>query len=97
MIDRDLLERMASELASGQPPRPMELVLQPVSVLQLTGLLQLALRHPHLTPEHAEVGRRFLAGVRQYFADCPAVLEVIRRGDEPRFDAAPYRPDETTP
>ena len=65
---------------------PMELVMQPASVFQLTALVQLACRHPGVTGPMRETADRFLAGVREYFADCPAVLDVVRRGDDPTED-----------
>ena len=80
-----LVGGMAVELQC-KAPTPMELVCQPITVFQLTGLLQLALRHPGVTPELRETGTRFLAAVREYFADCPAVLDVVRRGDDPAED-----------
>jgi hypothetical protein len=59
----------------------MELLLQPASAFQLASLLQLALRHPEVPATLRAVAARYLAGVRGYFADCPAILEALRRGD----------------
>ncbi|HEY6360134.1 MAG TPA: hypothetical protein VIX63_03480 [Vicinamibacterales bacterium] len=64
----------------------MELVLRPGAVFQLTALIQLALRHPGVTPDLRVTGERFLAGVREYFGDCPTVLDIVRRGDDPGED-----------
>lgn len=65
---------------------PMELWLRPVTVFHLTGLIQLAMRHPTLSDENRAQGARFVATARAYFAACPNVLDVIRRGDDPQED-----------
>ena len=83
--DEELTATMAGELAS-KALTPMEVVLQPVTVFQLTAVVQLALRHPAMPPETGDTARRFLTAVREYFADCPRVLDVIRRGDDPEED-----------
>jgi hypothetical protein len=75
---------MAAELADLDAP--MELVLRPASVFQLCALVQLACRHPGVTGPMRETSEAFLAGVREYFAACPAVLDVVRRGDDPSED-----------
>jgi hypothetical protein len=85
MTEEQIAERLAVEIIE-KAPTPMEIVLHPMSAFQLTGLLQLALRHPDVSPELRETAERFLAGVREYFADCPAVLDVVRRGDDPAED-----------
>lgn len=64
----------------------MQVVLTPLSALQIAGLLQLACRHPKLSEDLQKTAAYFLAGIRQYFAGCPAVLEVLRRGDDPAHD-----------
>lgn len=69
------------EARSTVDGRPMELLLQPASAFQLAALLQLALRHPGVPANLRELAARYLAGVRSYFADCPAILEALRRGD----------------
>jgi hypothetical protein len=79
-----IAEAMAHEIRAKV--EPMEIHFQPLSVFQVTGLLQLALRHPELTPELRETGVRFVAAVREYFADCPTVLDVVQKGDDPAFD-----------
>jgi hypothetical protein len=65
---------------------PMQVTLRPETVIQITGLLQLALRHPALDPVHDRVARHFIDGARAYFADCPAVLDLIERGFDPGED-----------
>lgn len=67
---------------------PMELVLRAETVLELAAALQLAKRHPR-ADEHPTVLaaiERFLTGAREYFADCPPMLEALRQGDDPRYD-----------
>lgn len=85
------LDFLASELGSFR--QPMELVLLPLTVVQLVAALQLARRHPQFAAQEAVAVtvERFLDAAREYFADCPTVLEVIRRGDDSAFD----RPQES--
>jgi hypothetical protein len=82
--DEQIVRTMAREIQ--HKPTFMELALQPQSALQLAGVVQLALRHPQLQGVNRLAGERFLVGVRDYFADCPTVLEVLRRGDDPAED-----------
>jgi hypothetical protein len=77
--DKWIAMDMAWEL---QHLAPMELGLRPQTVLQLVGLLQLANRHPGVSPELRGTIAGFLTAAREYFATCPAVLDVIRRGDD---------------
>jgi len=83
--DATITEALARELATLGP---MEVVLRPESVLQMVGLVQLAKRHPGIanSPNVVATGDRFVEGAREYFAACPAVLEVIRRGEDPAQD-----------
>lgn len=83
--DPDITRRMASELeAIG----PFEVVFAPLTVVQLAGLLQLALRHPGVRSMDVSASAdRFLAGARAYFATCPTVLDMLNRGDDPTQDA----------
>lgn len=75
---------LVAELTGKQ--EPMELVLQPGTVFQVTALVQLACRHPEVTDAMRASAERLLVAVREYFADCPTVLDVVRRGDDPRED-----------
>jgi|SRR5215831_18886509 len=84
--DDALLLEVASELAARD--QMMQLTLRPVSVFELAALIQLALRHPGVSDSVRKAGETFLIGARAYFAACPAVLEVIRRGDDPAHDRA---------
>jgi hypothetical protein len=85
LTDDELLALMTEELADHEGP-PLELVLRPTSALLLTGLLQLALRHPDTTEHSRQTAVTFITHVRMYFADAPATLEVLRRGDDPAHD-----------
>jgi hypothetical protein len=86
-LDPDLLAAMVAELETRE--EPITLVLRPLSALHLAGLLQLALRHPGTSSSEAHyvIAKTFIEHVRGYFADAPAVLEVLRRGDDPANDA----------
>ena len=85
-LDEQLVAAMAAEIAARE--EPITLVLRPLSALHLAGLLQLALRHSgtRSSEAHYRVAVMFLEHVRGYFADAPAVLEVLRRGDDPTQD-----------
>ena len=81
--DRALTEAMADEMLRHAP---LALTLRPESVFQLVALLQLACRHPLLSPSTRAFAREFIDHAHQYFADCPAVLAVLERGDDPAHD-----------
>jgi hypothetical protein len=83
MTDEEAVALLAGELRRTEP---MELVLRPSTVLELTALVQLALRHPGVDGAVRAAGDRFLVGVREYFADCPATLDIVRQGDDPTHD-----------
>lgn len=91
-LPADLAYDMAFEITGKLTA--MEIVLQPLSVLQMVALVQLSLRHPYVPADIRATAERFLAGAREYFADCPAVLEVVRAGDDPAADVPPlaWRP-----
>jgi hypothetical protein len=82
--DEELLERVVRELQTLEAPLTM--VLRPSTVFQLVGLLQLVLRRPDLDGPSATTARVFIEHVRGFFADSPAISELIRRGDDPRYD-----------
>jgi hypothetical protein len=86
VTDEELIDAMPRELAGKGP---FEITFQPASVFQLTALVQLAMRHPGVTGPMRETADRFLTGVRAYFADAPACLEVVRRGDDSGKDREP--------
>lgn len=69
---------------------PLELVLTPVSVLQLVALVQLALRHPAMPASSREGGQRFVDGAEEYFrkAEAPLLAGVVAQGNDPAFDVA---------
>jgi hypothetical protein len=82
---QEAVELMARELQALEGT-PMELAWRPLTVLQIAGLLQLALRHPDVSAEHRDVAGRVLDAVRHYFADCPTVLTVLDAGEDPTQD-----------
>jgi hypothetical protein len=53
------------------------LVLQPLDVLILATLVQLALRHPSVPASGRQGGAEFLSCVHDYFRDCPTVVQVL--------------------
>lgn len=83
-----LLAAMTAEIrALIEKGEPMVVAFRPLSAVQLAGLVQLALRHPGRGVEHHhKIGLEFIDSVRQYFAGKPAVLEILRRGDDPAYD-----------
>ena len=83
MTDDEIVAQLIEEL---QALPPMAMTLSPPSVLHLVGLVQLALRHPHLGEPSQDFAQTFLVRAREYFADAPGALEVLRRGDDPSED-----------
>jgi hypothetical protein len=84
-LDVALLDQMIAELKDREAP--MTLILRPQTALQLAGLLQLAMRHPGIRgTAHETTAVLFVEHVRGFFADAPATLEVLRRGDDRRED-----------
>jgi hypothetical protein len=81
-----LLPLFTAEVQRKTHEGAMEIMFQPVTVLHIAGALQLARRHPQFPPLHDATVDRFLSAAREYFADCPTVLEVLRRGDDPTYD-----------
>lgn len=80
-----LLQQMAREIAALEAA-PMEIVLRPQTAIALAGLVQLALRHEGTAGDIQAIGHLFVDSVREYFADAPAVLEVLHKGDDPTED-----------
>lgn len=76
--EADLIATMVEELRAKQ--QTLEINFQPLNALRLAGLVQLALKHPGCDQNARGIGGKFLEGVTLYFHDCPAVLEVLRRG-----------------
>lgn len=83
MTENEITQAMVREMATKGG---LEFHFSPASTLRAVALMQLAARHPHLDESHRLFVRTFIEHVRAYFADCPTVLEVIRRGDDPRQD-----------
>lgn len=65
---------------------PAILMFEPDQLFTLVGLLQLAGRHPDLSPANRESITNFVDSACEYFAECPTVLDVIQRGEDPHFD-----------
>ena len=82
--DETLIHKGTTELMAHE--QPLEFVLRPMTAFQLCALLQLALRHPGTTGESRRTALTFIEHVRAYFADAPAVLEMLRRGDDPAYN-----------
>ena len=78
--------KLTEELVRKAQTDRFELVIKPDSLFHMVGLMQLALRHPALAPSSRALAGTFIAGAREYFADCPTVLEVIERGFDPAED-----------
>lgn len=86
-VDAQLLTAMTGEImALMEAEEPMVVALQPLSAVQLAGLVQLALRHAGVTEQLRGIATTFVDSVREYFEDCPATLEVLARGDDPTQD-----------
>lgn len=80
----ELLVRVVFELQAKE--HPLTFVMAPATALHLAGLMQLALRHPSVDDTSRYAARTFIEHVRGYFGDSPAVLEVLRQGDDPTYD-----------
>ena len=85
MDDTELVEQSAEEIRSLGP---LHLAITPMQAFRLVGLLQLASRHPGVSPDNHQAIRWFIEHVRLHFADCPAMLEIIERGDDPASDSS---------
>jgi hypothetical protein len=86
--DLPLLDAMTAEIRALEAEGPAILAIPPLAALQLAGVVQLAMRHPEFSESGSlDVARAFIEQLREYFEDAPAVLEVLRRGDDPREDA----------
>jgi hypothetical protein len=85
MKDQRRVNAMADELLL-KADTTMDVSFSPLTVMQLTGLVQLALRHPGVSATLRFTAARFLSAAREYFADCPETLAVIQLGDDPAND-----------
>jgi hypothetical protein len=81
--DDEITQAMAREMATKGG---CEFHFSATSMLRAVGLLQLAARHPEISDEHQRFIRTFVEHARAFFADCPTVLAVIAKGDDPRQD-----------
>jgi len=85
-VDAELLGRMVTEMRALDAAEPFLVALSPLIAVQLCGLLQLALRHEGTAGDIRRAACDFLETVREYFADAPATLEILRRGDDPGLE-----------
>jgi hypothetical protein len=76
-LDPALVAKMAAEIgATG----PLHIAISSLALIQLAGVVQMALRHPKLDPRTAGTCQWFLEHVRAHFDECPGVLDVLHRG-----------------
>lgn len=74
-----MLERQANAAGELERAAPFRGDIQPLTLLQIAELIQLALKHPRLANDSVRAtGERFLGHVRAHFAECPSVLDVLR-------------------
>ena len=78
MTPQQIVTALGEEIGALTPQR-CEVSCDPAAAFQLAGLLILALRHPHLSPQMRATGDALLDRVIAYFAQCPTVVEVLRR------------------
>jgi hypothetical protein len=89
--DAAALVQVADELVAHQRIEGnLTIELPPIAALQLGSLLQLVLRRVTLTPATRTLAGALLVLVREYFADCPAVLAYLDADDPADPDA--HRP-----
>lgn len=79
----ELERRAACELTSAPT---LELQVEPLSLLQLVGLVQLAMRHAALPPSTRELGETIVRAASLHLRAFPALLEMIQRGNDCAFD-----------
>lgn len=65
---------------------PAILALPPADAFQLVALLQLIARHPQLSDHLRGTADAIVLELWTYFAECPTVLDIIQRGDDPAED-----------
>ena len=86
--ERRLVNGLITDIArkmQGGPPLGVE--LRPQTAFQLAAMIQFAARHPKFSPALRPPAEAFVRAVRNYFNDCPFVLEAIDRGcDYPNFN-----------
>lgn len=83
MDEKTIVTQMTVEMATMGG---CEFHFSPISMLRAVGLLQLVNRHPGIKDDERLFIRTFVEHGRRFFAHCPTVLEVIRRGDDPTQD-----------
>jgi hypothetical protein len=84
---RNEVQDLANELRGVNHHR-ITLDLKPSEALTLVAQLQLAARHPNNAGHGKQLAISFIDAIRVWFAThaCMAVVDVIRRGDDPAHD-----------
>lgn len=80
LSDEQFIALMAEEIRALDAPAILG--LPPEDMLTLVAVLQLAMRHPQLPDTHRNLCAGLVDSSREYFAECPTVLEAIARGDD---------------
>jgi hypothetical protein len=88
LSDREIADLMVEELLAIAANGPVVLAIGPSDFYRVVSLLQVAMRHPHITADLRETGLHLVDTAREYFAECPMVLEIISRGNDPACDRA---------
>jgi hypothetical protein len=84
-LDTDQIAKlMAEEIRRLR--EPAILAMPPIEAMQIAGIVQLALRHPQFPDSHRAAAAAILGGVREYFAECPTILDILHHGDNPAED-----------
>lgn len=82
-----LLAKMTAELQRLEREPDVHLVIARPELFCLIAAVQLALRHPRYTGPSRDVTDQAVRRIATFaFANCPACLELIRRGFDPHFD-----------
>jgi hypothetical protein len=81
-----ILARVTEELSHYEAEGPALLSMSAFALFELAGMLQLVARHPKISPRQREAIELFLDNTREFFAQAPAVLEILERGDDPGQD-----------
>lgn len=84
--ERQAIEALGREMNQIQAKGPIVLEVDAVSAFGLIGLIQLAMRHPHLTEHHRETGRSFVERLSVIFPPGSVAYKLIQQGYQPEHD-----------
>lgn len=84
--ERQAIEALGRELNQIQAKGPIVLEVDAVSAVGLIGLIQLAMRHPHLTEHNRETGRSFVERLSVIFPPGSVAYGFIQQGYQPEHD-----------